>query len=261
MNTLCMALAQINTTVGDLQGNAERILCYAKAAADQAAQLVVFPELALSGYPPEDLVLKNSFVSDCERIIQQLADEFPPDLVAVIGAPCRVDHLVRNTAVVLARGTIHARYSKMLLPNYGVFDEKRHFAPGETGLILEINGLRIGIHICEDSWFAEKAPTRLLQGIGLDALINLSASPYFRRKLSVRELTLAQTARQLNAPLFYCNLIGGQDELVFDGASLIFDQEGQLIARANQFREELILHTLNVPKHTHPPPPPPPPPP
>ena len=251
MNTLLIALAQLNTTVGDLQGNADRIHRCAEDAAAQGARLVVFPELALSGYPPEDLVLKHRFITDCEEALTQLAATLPPDLVAVVGAPCRIENTVRNTAVVLAQGTIHARYSKMLLPNYGVFDEKRHFSPGETGLILELNGLRIGIHICEDSWFPEKTPTRLLQQAGLDALINLSASPYFRRKLSVRELTLAQTARQLNASLFYCNLIGGQDELVFDGASLIFDREGQLIARASQFREELILHTLNSPKRTN----------
>lgn len=244
MKQITIALAQINTTVGDLEGNCTKIRRYAERSIEQSAQLVVFPELALSGYPPEDLVLKNSFLSDCERLLSQLASELPPDIVAVVGTPYRVEGAARNAAAVLARGRLQGIYSKMLLPNYGVFDEKRHFTPGETGMLLNINGVQIGIHICEDSWFSEKTPTRLLQQVSMDALINLSASPYFRRKLFVRELTLAQTARQVRAPLFYCNLIGGQDELVFDGASMIFDQEGQLIARACQFGEELFIHTL-----------------
>lgn len=246
MKSITIALAQINTTVGDLEGNCAKIRDYTLRASEQSARIAVFPELAVSGYPPEDLVLKNGFLNDCEQLLGQLAGELPPEMISVVGVPYRVEGAVRNAAAVLSRGKVQGIYSKMLLPNYGVFDEKRHFSPGETGLVLDVDGLRIGLHICEDSWFPEKTPTRLLQQASLHALINLSASPYFRHKLSVRELTLAQTARTLNAPLFYCNLIGGQDELVFDGASMIFDRDGRLTARAGQFEEALLVHTLSV---------------
>lgn len=231
-------------TVGALAENAEQMLCAAQAAAARGAQVVIFPELALSGYPPEDLVLKPHFLDDAAVEVERLAISLPPGLLAVVGFPEAADGKIFNSAAVLHGGKMLATYRKMLLPNYGVFDEKRLFSPGEKPLVIEGGGLRIGLHICEDSWILNGAPCRRLRDAGLDLLVNISASPYHHRKLVLREEAMRKMALSLSAPLACCNLVGGQDELVFDGASLLLAAEGNELARAKQFEEDLLLVSL-----------------
>ncbi|HOW97511.1 MAG TPA: NAD+ synthase, partial [Kiritimatiellia bacterium] len=215
-----------------------------REAAAGGASLVVFPELSLSGYPPEDLVLKRHFLEDCEAQIRRLAGELPPETVVIAGCPRAAGEKAANTAVVFHGGREAACYRKMVLPNYGVFDEKRVFEAGDRAFFLDLDGLRIGVHICEDSWDLDEAAARLLRDQGLDALVNLSASPYHRGKLALRENVLREAARQLGCPVLYANLVGGQDELVFDGASLALSRDGVLLARARQFEEDVLLVTV-----------------
>ncbi|HMP97812.1 MAG TPA: NAD+ synthase [Kiritimatiellia bacterium] len=250
MNTIALVLAQINPTVGALESNADRILDVARQAAANGAQLVVFPELALSGYPPEDLVLKPHFIEDVAHQLDRIASALPPDLVVIAGAPVGEAGRVYNAAIIFHRGAIQGRYLKMCLPNYGVFDEKRVFSEGATPLVLGLGSLRVGVHICEDSWSVAFDSVRRLENAGLDALINLSASPYHRGKQAHRRHMLAETARRLKAPLLYVNLVGGQDELVFDGRSLVIDANGDCMATAATFREDTLgfeVTTLSKP--------------
>jgi NAD+ synthase (glutamine-hydrolysing) len=246
MNALRIVLGQINPTVGALGPNAQRMAKVASEAAARGARVVVFPELAVTGYPPEDLVLKPHFVEAARAEVQQLAQALPPGLTAIVGTPWPGHGRAFNAAVVLRDGRIHAVYHKMLLPNYGVFDEKRVFEPGRDPGVIEVDGWRIGLHICEDSWFPEAAPCSALREAGVEAVINLSASPYHRGKLAQREAVLGRAARAVGAPLLYCNLVGGQDELVFDGASLVVDAAGQLVARAQSFAEDQLV--LDLPR-------------
>ena len=242
---LIIALAQVNPTVGALEGNAARILDEAVRARQQGATLIVFPELALSGYPPEDLVLKRHFLEDCWATLQELAPKLPSDAVVLVGTPQPVDERVHNAAAVLHGGQIVATYHKMILPNYGVFDEKRVFNPGKIPLILQVGALRMALHICEDSWFPDHASVQLLKEARIDLLVNLSASPYHRGKRTLREEVLRKTSAFLDCSLAYCNLAGGQDELVFDGGSLVLDRNGDVLARARQFEEALLLVELD----------------
>ncbi len=240
MNKIVTALAQINPTVGALESNADLILAKAGEAAAAGAQLVVFPELALSGYPPEDLVLKPHFIADVQTQLHRIAASLPPGLVALIGAPLAASRGTCNAAAILQDGHIRHIYAKMCLPNYGVFDEVRVFTAGAEPVVLEVNGLRLGLHICEDSWSVNFPSVRQLVDANLDALINLSASPYHRGKDAHRRATLAATAKQLGAPLLYCNLVGAQDELIFDGRSMVIPPDGHPITRAAAFNEDML---------------------
>ena len=240
-----VALAQINSTVGALRANTDHIIVVARAAAADGAELIAFPELALSGYPPEDLVLKPHFLQDVEVELARLARELPRQATVVVGAPRHLDGKTYNTAVVYRGGQEVATYRKMLLPNYGVFDEKRVFAAGDQPAIIEVGGLRFGLHICEDSWFVEEAPCQFMAKAGVDAVLNISASPYHQGKLALRERILTRSAKQIKAPLLYCNLVGGQDELVFDGGSLVAGPDG-LLARARQFEEDRLSIELTA---------------
>ncbi|HMP77703.1 MAG TPA: NAD+ synthase [Kiritimatiellia bacterium] len=242
MTDLRAALVQTNMTVGALNANAGKILRLAHAAAGTGAGLIVFPELALSGYPPEDLVLKRHFLEDTARELERLAAELPPEPVIIVGAPHAEANRVHNSAFVFTGGSVVARYDKILLPNYGVFDEQRVFAPGTAPLIFTVAGRRVGLHICEDSWNPAATPCTALAG-NVDLIINISGSPYHRGKGALREQTLRSAARAINAPLLYCNLVGGQDELVFDGASLFLDADG-VRARAKQFEEDVLVVEL-----------------
>ena len=236
------ALIQMNPTVGALQTNADAILERCRTAFAKGATLIVFPELSISGYPPEDLIIKDHFCTDCENELKRIAAEFPPEAHVVVGSPVVRNGRKYNAALVFHGGACIGEYHKMLLPNYGVFDEKRLFTEGTEPLILEIEGKTAGVHICEDSWNPDGAAVLALADKNIDLLINLSASPYHRGKLiNDRIDVLAQTAQKLNAPLLYCNLIGGQDELVFDGASMVFAPDGSRIARAKQFEEDMLL--------------------
>lgn len=228
------ALLQINPTVGALRSNADLIIKEAHRAAEAGAELIITPECALSGYPPEDLILKDHFCSDCQHEINRLLTKLPKYPLILIGAPLLRNGKKRNTAVAIHNGTIQGEYDKQLLPNYGVFDEKRLFTPGSESLILKHNGKKIAVHICEDSWKPEGSAVKKIDQ-SIDLLVNLSASPYHRGKQVDRLHILQQTAQKLSTTLLYCNLIGGQDELVFDGSSMVIAPDGSLISRAPAF--------------------------
>lgn len=230
----------MNPTVGALQENAGRIIADAQGAAGIGARLIIFPELALCGYPPEDLILRPQFIQDCEKQLQQLADKLPQTVFTVVGAPITDGTGRYNAAVIFHGGAITGIYRKILLPNYGVFDEKRVFDAGKEAFTFNAFGKKIGIQICEDSWLPDGGACTALEAEQPDLVINLSASPYHRGKRLEREAVFAAAAKRLNAPLLFCNPVGGQDELVFDGGSMMFDADGNVTARAPLFEE----HTL-----------------
>ena len=233
-----LALAQINTVVGDLAGNRARILACLKEARAEGADLVLFPELAVTGYPPEDLLLRPAFVRAAEASLRQIAAACT-DVVALVGTP-RFDRDLYNACAVCADGEIKAFYRKRYLPNYGVFDEDRYFAPGRELLLLRLGQTLIGPTICEDIW-QPGPPATDLSLAGAELLVNLSASPFHVGKAEDREEMLVTRARDNSAFLAFCNAVGGQDELVFDGHSVVLDDEGEVLARAPGFEEALLV--------------------
>jgi NAD+ synthase (glutamine-hydrolysing) len=234
-----IALAQLNPTVGDIAGNEAKAREALDAARAAGAQLAVLPELVVTGYPPEDLLLKEHFLADARAAVDRLAAAVGDDLVAVVGFPER-DVDVFNAAAVLAGGSVAATYRKIYLPNYGVFDEHRYFQTGERGGVLELGDARVGVTICEDVW--EPGPPLSDEALaGATVIVNLSASPYHAGKGAERERMMVQRARDSLATVVFCNLVGGQDELVFDGHSLVVDHDGRVVARAAQFAEELLV--------------------
>lgn len=242
MAQLRVALAQLNVTVGDLDGNRRLIAGAIRRAEAWMADVVLVPELALTGYPPEDLLLKSGFVEASERALASLSTACR-GLTAVVGFVRRGrDGRLRNSAAVLSGGRVAAVYDKQCLPNYGVFDEQRYFAPGAGPLVLTLAGVRCGVTICEDLW--REAPARQLAAAGAAVMLNLSASPYHARKAQERARLFAQRARANRLAIAYCNLVGGQDELVFDGASLAVDASGRVLAQAAQFEESLTVVDL-----------------
>src|SRR5215213_9380749 len=239
---LRVALAQVNPTVGDIRGNSRLIADRISRAQEEGAGLVVFPELTLSGYPPEDLLLKTSFLDAAQTELRELASQ-TQGIVAVVGYPEQADD-VYNTAAVIADGDVVATYRKMYLPNYGVFDEQRYFQSGAEAAIVELNGIPLGLSICEDIW--EPGPPAMTEALaGAQVILNLSASPYRRGVGERRERMLIQRAVDNLTAVVFVNLVGGQDELVFDGHSLAIDQDGQVLARAPQFEESLTLCTID----------------
>jgi NAD+ synthase (glutamine-hydrolysing) len=239
---LRVALAQVNPTVGDIRGNARLIADNISRARDEGAGLVVFPELTLSGYPPEDLLLKTSFLDAAAGALEELAAQ-AHGIAAVVGFPERAED-VYNAAAVLADGEVAAVYRKMYLPNYGVFDEQRYFQSGSEAAIVELNGVPVGITICEDIW--EPGPPAMTEALGgAQVIVNLSASPYRAGYGHGRERMLVQRAIDYLAAIVFVNTVGGQDELVFDGHSLAIDQDGRVLARAPQFEESLQLCTID----------------
>src|ERR671914_366246 len=239
---LRVALAQINPTVGDIRGNARRIADNIGAARDQGAALVVFPELTVSGYPPEDLLLKTSFLDQVGETLEELAAQ-ARGIVALVGFPERADD-VYNSAAVLADGEVAAVYRKMSLPNYGVFDEQRYFQSGSEAGIFELNGIPMGVSICEN--IGERGPPAMTEALaGAQVIVNLSASPYRAGYGRARERMLVQRAVDNLAAVVFVNTVGGQDELVFDGHSLAIDQDGRVLARCPQFEECLTLCTID----------------
>jgi len=231
------ALIQFNPTVGALEENASCIIADAQGAAKTGAQLIVFPELALCGYPPEDLILRPQFIQDCDKQLKRLASKLPQQVYTVVGAPITDGTGRYNAAVVFHQGEVVGIYRKMLLPNYGVFDEKRVFDAGREPFIFDAFGKKVGIQICEDSWLPDGAACTALAAKKPELVINLSASPYHRGKRLEREEIFSAAAKKLNAPLLFCNQVGGQDELVFDGGSMAFDASGNVTARAPLFQE------------------------
>src|SRR5918997_5868598 len=223
-----LALAQLNTTVSDLIGNERRIVERLGEARDAGARLVLFPECAVSGYPAEDLLLKDHFLADCRAAVDRIA-EHTDGVVAVVGFPERA-HDVFNSAAVLADGELRAVYRKMHLPNYGVFDEVRYFQAGEQPALIEVDGVLVGLTICEDVW--QPGPPASVEALaGAQLVVNISASPYEHGKPERREQMIVQRARDYVSAVAFCALVGGQDELVFDGHSFLRDHAGNLLAR------------------------------
>ena len=237
-----LALAQINAVVGDLDGNRERILAALAEARGQSAEIVVFPELAVTGYPPEDLLLRPAFVRAAEESVRAIAAE-TKGLTALVGTPW-FDRDLFNACAVCSDGELKALYRKRFLPNYGVFDEERYFASGRELVLLRHGEVLIGPTICEDVWQPGPPATDLALA-GAELLVNLSASPYFVGKAEDREEMLVTRARDNSAYLAFCNLVGGQDELLFDGHSVVLDDEGEVLARAPGFEEALLVVDLD----------------
>jgi NAD+ synthase (glutamine-hydrolysing) len=233
-----LALAQLNTVVGDLDGNRERILEGLAEAREAGADLVVFPELATSGYPPEDLLLRPGFIRAARESLDAIAVECE-GLVALVGTPW-FDRDLANACAVCTDGGVRAVYRKHFLPNYGVFDEHRYFAEGRNLVVIRIGGISVGITICEDVWQPGPPATDLALA-GAELLVNLSASPFHVGKAEEREEMLVTRARDTSAYFAFCNLVGGQDELVFDGHSVVLDDAGEVIARAPGFEEQLLV--------------------
>jgi NAD+ synthase (glutamine-hydrolysing) len=239
-----IALTQINTLVGDLEGNARKIEAGIHRAREQGADLVLFPELAVTGYPPEDLLLKPAFLEANLAVVARLACA-TQGITAIIGF-ADVDDDVYNAAAVLHDGVWVHTYHKHYLPNYAVFDEDRYFRRGETVPVYRRDGIPFGVSICEDIWYPAGPPEiQALQG-GARLLVNISASPYHAGKSAAREQMLVTRATDNAAVVAFCNLVGGQDELVFDGGSVIIDERGQVIARGAQFAEDFVMADVDL---------------
>ncbi len=243
MLSLRVALAQINPTVGDLDGNRAKILEYMERARQAGADLVAFPELALTGYPPEDLLLKPQFIKDNLSCLREIAAK-TKEITAVVGF-VDADDDIFNAAAILHDGTLAHIYRKVFLPNYGVFDEERYFRPGGDQPVFVMGGVKLGVSICEDIWYPT-GPAAIQSQAGAQLLVNINSSPYDMGKRARRERMVATRAEDNEVVVCYVNMVGGQDELVFDGASFVYDQTGQLVAHAGQFEEELLIADLDM---------------
>ena len=251
---LRVALAQVNPTVGDLVGNAALIKDGVAAAAAQGAQIAIFPEMVLTGYPVEDLALRPSFQQASRAALAQLATQIDPSIVAIVGY---LDQVVttdgagkpQNKVAVISGGAVKASYAKCHLPNYGVFDEYRNFAPGSETLVVRIHGVDVGIAICEDLWI-DGGITAQLAARKPGLVIVPNGSPYERNKDDIRLSLVTGRARQAAAPLVYVNMTGGQDDLVFDGDSIVVNAAGDVIARAPQFEDGIMLVDIDVATRT-----------
>ncbi len=244
MNSCRLVLAQLNPLVGDLEGNAKQVLEAVRQAREQeSADLVVFPELMLTGYPPEDLLLRADFIAAAQRQLERLAGDLGADApVVVLGYPRRHNGALYNAAGVLERGVVVAEYAKQCLPNYRVFDEKRYFSAGDRPLVFQCRDIPVGLSICEDLW--EEAPARAAAQAGARLLLNINASPFHHHKQEERRQLLQRRAAQHGLPVLYLNLVGGQDELVFDGGSMGADAGGRLCMAAPNF--ECGLYPLQL---------------
>jgi NAD+ synthase (glutamine-hydrolysing) len=232
-----IAIAQINTTVGDINGNFEKIISNIVKAKNEKADLVIFPELTLTGYPPRDLLIKESFIQKNIEVVHQIV-EHTQDIAIVVGFVNEEDGKLFNAAALISNQKIIGIYHKIHLPNYDVFDEKRYFTAGNSTAIYELKGIKLGITICEDIWI-NNGPATNLKKKGVDLIINISASPFHAGKERIRLNVVAKQAKENNIPIIYCNLIGGQDDLIFDGRSYVFNKRGKLVQQSNAFIEDL----------------------
>ncbi|HVP78566.1 MAG TPA: NAD+ synthase [Thermodesulfobacteriota bacterium] len=244
MRTLRIGLCQINTTVGDIEGNTRKILDYIAKGKKMGADLLAFPEMAVTGYPPEDLLLMPKFIEANLRAVKTIA-KATSSTTAIVGFVSK-DGDIFNSAGLFHDGKLVDAYSKVYLPNYGVFDEDRYFQAGKENFIFTLKSTPIGLSICEDLWYpGDPIRTQALYG-GAELIVNISSSPYHTGKSTYREKMITTRASDNLAIVAYCNLVGGQDELVFDGGSMIFDQNGDLIVRGKQFEEDLVLADLDM---------------
>ena len=240
---LRIALAQINLVVGDFNFNTDKIKQHLKQARRMGADVVIFPELAVTGYPPEDLLLKESFLKQCDKNLKKIS-RYSKGLTAIIGFAEKKGKAIYNSAALLSDGKHIGTCRKMLLPNYGVFDEKRYFHEGNSPVKFRLKGATLGITICEDLW-EDSGPGKILCGQGnVDLLLNISSSPFHKGKGKTREKMIQQRARSYRSHIAYVNLVGGQDELVFDGQSLVVAPDGKIIIQGNSFTEELICSDI-----------------
>ena len=255
VQALRIALAQINPTVGDLIGNAALIVSWTARAAQEGAHVVAFPEMATTGYPVEDLALRPSFARASQAALESLAVDLDRagcgEVVTVVGYLERDRAGSRNSAAVLFGGSVVSRYDKHALPTYRVFDELRYFAPGSRLSITTVNGMRVGVVICEDIW-QPGGPVPAYAAAGVDALLCLNASPYERGKDAVRRSVVERRAAEAGVPLAYVNLVGGQDELVFDGGSMVVAADGTLLGKAPEFVEHLLYVDIDPPPSPQP---------
>ena len=240
MTQLRIALAQVNPAVGDMEANVAALKTAAARARRGGADLVCFPELSVCGYPPEDLLLRPQFLARCEEAVQDLRRR-NGSLVTVVGWPRRGENDLYNSAAVLEGDRVAAAYDKRELPNYGVFDERRYFSPGSSPVVVSLRGVRIALTICEDLWADDSPVRRDLEQTNPDLVLNLSASPFHAGKMSRREEVLGRAADAAGCPVAWTNLVGGQDELVFDGGSTVVRPGGGVMARANRFVEDLLF--------------------
>ncbi len=242
--SLRIVMGQLNLLVGDIDGNADKLIRAANRARDEiGGDLIVFPELALTGYPPEDLLLRADLLERAEKGLAAIAGAVH-GVDVIIGHPHRRGDRLYNAASVVHNGKIIATYLKQLLPNYGVFDEKRYFAPGNNPCVIDIHGVPVGVTICEDVWQA--GPVEQSANAGAGVVVNLNGSPYHVNKIEERIENVAQRARASSVPIIYVNLVGGQDELVFDGESFVVDATGALTQRAAPFEEQLLAVDIDT---------------
>ncbi|MDY6911714.1 MAG: NAD+ synthase, partial [Chloroflexota bacterium] len=243
-----VGLAQINCTVGDLEGNTTKILRYIEEAKKMQVDLVCFPEMALTGYPPEDLLLKPEFVkANIEKLYHIVQNS---EGITIVTGLVDYQNDLYNAAAIASDGKLRSIYHKTYLPNYGVFDENRYFQIGTQDPIFVVNGITIGVNVCEDIWYPG-GPTLFQANAGAEVIINISASPYRAGRRNFRERMLATRASDDAVILAYVNMIGGQDELIFEGGSMVFDGRGEIIARGNQFEEDLLVVDLDIEELFH----------
>ncbi len=242
---LRIAVAQINCTVGDLDGNAAKIKEYIAHARRHQADIICFPELAVTGYPPEDLLVKPKFVRDNLIKLKELAG-CAKNIIAIVGFVDAQEKELYNAAAVISNGKIKGVYRKAYLPNYGVFDEKRYFYPGKEPLVFKYGNFIFGVNICEDIWHLA-GPTEAQARKLAKLIININSSPYHAGKIFERETVVRKQARVNKVAIVYANMVGGQDELVFDGQSMVVDESGKVIARAGAFKEEMMLVDIKIP--------------
>lgn len=242
--TLRVVMAQLNFLVGDIEGNAKRIITAIHSAKlDYNAQLIVFPELALSGYPPEDLLFRHDLYQRIDRVLPEI-QAAAQGIDVILGYPHRTTTACFNHAAWLRHGATLAHYDKQCLPNYSVFDEKRYFSPGDRPCVVDLHGVRIGVSICEDLWFPE--PIAQARQAGAQLMISLNASPFAKQKTEQRQHIMATRAREAHMPIIYVNLVGGQDELVFDGGSMALDANGAILQQADSFTSGLIAVDIAI---------------
>jgi NAD+ synthase (glutamine-hydrolysing) len=239
---LRIALGQLNTIVGDLEGNVERMIEWSARATELEADLVVFPELAVTGYPPEDLVLRSEFVRENRKALDELASATAGGCGVVIGFVDRDADGLRNAAALLRAGSVEAIYHKAKLPNYGVFDERRYFVPGTGGCLVRFGDVEVGLSVCEDAW---EPGTPWTSYVGTPVIVNINGSPYHVGKTHERSDVVGARARETGAWIVYVNAVGGQDELVFDGGSFVVSPDGDIVCKAAMFDEELAVVELN----------------